>query len=641
MGYTGTTAPIPMGEAGLFTDAPQSVIPVNAAIVANNVTLYNGKLLKSPGSTRYNASQALSSEIVALFDWWPTASTQRLIAATSDGHVYRDTGDATFSSGTALGVVETQKIVFSSIPDSGSVTFSFNSVSTAVGLSVTSATTAAFMQTNLRTIPALANCEVSGTMAAGFLVVMYGTVGNQPMLTTSANTLLTGATPVTFTFTEVAQGGASLGTLTPDTHFCSGGAEVSGNSRKLFMFSSTAQVKVIQADGTALRDMLHPAADWASNFPTFGVIYQGRMVCFGNANDRHRLYISKFNDHEDFTTTATDGTGAASFSIFSGEGDGIVSAIVYKGALLLFKQPFGIYIFQWNGGDLGDPTNFSIDRFSDSFGIASPHATQIALDDLMSGDNSMSVKSLKATNAFGALEAGDYFALAKVRDHIRQNLDGSGLSHMHSLYYPEKEILYFTGRASTTSTHQDRLIQINLSGQTPRISVETKDQPTCLALRRDSNKIQRPIYGAADGYVYLMDQTTRNVANTAYVGEFQTPFSDLSYLDGSLADKTKLFDFLQVTFTATGNWSFYVDVYIDGAFKETVQFRQGSLATLDSFTLDVSRLANLLPQQIRNPLHCSGKTISLRIYNGNLNETFNVERLVLGFRVGGESNRSS
>ena len=650
MSYSGVSVPIPLGQSGLHTDDPHSVIPVNAAVVANNITLYSGKLLKSPGSTRYNTT-VLSDGIMAITDWWPTSTTQRLIAATEDGKIYRDTGDGTFNSATVLNTLEVQKIIGDAPPTGGawSIKQGANTpTGTLAAATLTGAGAAAAVQAHIRTISGLSNVVVSGTWSTGFLVRFDGTTGNQTTLSDNTNTL--SASAVTFTYSEVFQGGATLGTLTPDAHFCAGGAEQTGNPRKLFFFSSTTQAKVVayastasDGDGTNVMNIKAPAADWGTYYPTFGIVYQGRMVCFGNSNDRHRIYISKYTDHEDFTTTAVDGTGAASFSVFSGEGDGLVSACVYKGALLLFKRPFGVYVFNWNGGPLDayDPPNYEISRFSDAFGIASPHAVQLALDDLMGGDNSLSVKSLKATSAFGALEAGDVFSLAKVRDHIRSNLSTTGLPYMHSCYYPEKELLYLTGRATSSSATQDRMIQINLNGQAPKISIETKDQPNCMTLRRDSNKVNRPIYGADDGYVYLMDQSARNVNNASYLAEFQTPYTDFSFMDNSLSDKIKLFDFLQLTYTSTGNFSMYVDVYVDGNFKETITFAQTNVGVLGSFTLDVSRLANLFPQQNRRPMHCSGKTVSFRIYNGNLNETFNIERMVVSFRVGGETNKSS
>ncbi len=633
MAYTGTTVPIPLGQLGLATDDPQAAIAPNAAITANNISLFRSRIEKSPGSSKYSAT-ALSAAVVGLFDWYPTASTQRLVAATADGKLWKDTGDGTWSSSTALATVEVQKISFASVPTSGAWSVKQGANTPTGTVSVLVGTTAAEIQAHIRTISGLSAVVVSGTVATGFLVRFDGTTGNQVMLEDNSNTL--NGTSVAVTYTEVFQGAATLGVLTPDCQFVAGGAEASGSSRKLFFFSSTTQAKVLIGDGSAIGNIRAPAADWASTFPTFGIIFQGRLVALKD----HRIYISKWNDHEDFTTTAVDGSGAASFPIFTGEGDGLVSAAVFKGSLLLFKKPFGIYVFNWNGGPLDEPENVSISRLSDSFAVASPHSPVQVLDDLLSGSMSGSIFSLKATSAYGSLEAGDVLANQRVRDYVRQQLNSIGIPYQHSLYYPEKEQAFFTGR-STAASSQNRMLVLDFSRQAPRMTIETKDQPTCLALRKDSNGIQRPIYGSDGGFVFLMDQATRSVAGAGYNGEFQTPYVDFSYLDGSLADKTKLFDFLQITYTAVGNWPFYVDVMIDGTFVETITYNMSQGIGLGTFRLDIDRLGNITPKTNRRPMHGSGKAISFRMYNNTVNEYFSVERLVVGFRVGAEGNKSS
>jgi len=101
MGYQGQTVTIPLGNQGLLTDINPSDIPITALIRANNVNLGNGNIEKANGSHKYNSS-ALSSGIVALFDWHPSSITQRLIALTSDGSIYKDSGDRLFNGGTAI-----------------------------------------------------------------------------------------------------------------------------------------------------------------------------------------------------------------------------------------------------------------------------------------------------------------------------------------------------------------------------------------------------------------------------------------------------------------------------------------------------------------------------------------------------------
>lgn len=637
MGYVGTIATIPLGQLGLITEEAQANIPPNAAIKANNVSLNSGKLEKSPGSSLYT-STALESDIVALHDWWPTPSSQRLIAATANGKIWKDTGDGTWSSAANLGTTEVQKIAFSATPDAGSVTFSYNSVSASVGLAVVSGTTAAQVQTNLRTIAALANVVVSGTVATGFLVRFDGVTGNAVALTTSANTLTASAVAVTLTFTEVFQGGATLGTLTPDAHFVAGGAESSGRNRKLFFFSSTTQCKVLDGDGSVVGNVRAPAADWTSNYPTFGIIYQNRLIAFGNSNQRHTLYISTAADHEDFTTTTSGITGGdAGFqTVFAGEGDALVSAIVYKGLLILFKKPAGVYVFDWRDTTAAP----SVTKLSDSFGIASPHAALNALDDMFGLTNTNRLISMKASDKLGSLESGDLLKLTKNQQYIRETMNQAGAQYTHAVFYPDRQQALFTMRGYGT-TAQNRILVADFAKEQPRLTVETKDSPLCLTTRKDSNLVLRPIYGTSTGYVYTMDSTTRAVGSSAYTGEFQTPYIDFSYLDASLSNKNKLFDFLQVTYIATGNVNLYVDTYIDGNYMQTLTYPQVYGAVLGTFVLDVNRLGEITARSMRKPLKGSGRAISFRFYNSAVNESFKIERIAVSFRVSGEQSKSS
>lgn len=526
MGYSGFTVPIALGQVGLITDDPISSLPINALSKANNISFQNGRLSKSLGCTKLN-STALSSDIVALFDWWPTSALQRTIALTDDGKMFRDTGDGTFTTQTAI------------------------------------------------------------------------TTG--------------------------------LGALTTDSHIISGGQESAGRSKKMFTFTNGInQIKVLTADGTSNANITAPSADWAAaNYPTFGVLYQNRLCVMGGASNKHQLYFSTTADHEDFTTGSPP-----TFSVFPGEGDGILSAYVYRGMLFVFKKPFGAYIL-----DGRDPStsNWTLSRFSDAFGVGGPHSILQMLGDLVAGNSNGSYTSLQASQNFGDFDAGDILQNAKVEEYIRDQFNFTGIPYSQCVYYPEKKIALFTGQSSSTLT-RDRMLAIDVARENPRISIITKDSPNCLALRKDSQGISRPMYGDASGFVYLMDQATYNVAGTSFLGEFQTAYTDFGQVDQSLAGKNKIFDFLEVNYVPTGNNNFYIDVYVDNEFRQTLTFAQVLGVGLGSFELDEDALAgdpsgNRNRKQLKS---CTGNKISFRVYNNSSNEAFQIERLIVSFRLSAE-----
>lgn len=87
MAYTGTKVKIPLGEIGIMTDIAQDKAPPYALIQARNITFVNGTVQKAPGSIPWNRTP-LPSPIVAVRDWWPTTTKQRMVAVTANGSIY-------------------------------------------------------------------------------------------------------------------------------------------------------------------------------------------------------------------------------------------------------------------------------------------------------------------------------------------------------------------------------------------------------------------------------------------------------------------------------------------------------------------------------------------------------------------------
>jgi hypothetical protein len=99
--YIGVQAIIPVGGLGLLTDTAPGSLPLGALIAADNVVINQGTVQKAPGAYVYNSTE-LDGAIVGLRDWWPDPFTQRLIAVTAAGSIYKDNGNKSFSGGTAI-----------------------------------------------------------------------------------------------------------------------------------------------------------------------------------------------------------------------------------------------------------------------------------------------------------------------------------------------------------------------------------------------------------------------------------------------------------------------------------------------------------------------------------------------------------
>lgn len=520
MAYVGNIAHIPVGSLGLLTDLPPGDIPRGALIKANNISFETGAITKAPGARKYNAGQVLPASVVGLFDWWPNTATQRLIAACSNGSLYRDIGDMTFSGATAI------------------------------------------------------------------------------------NT--------------------GLGTLTPCCMFVEGGQEVANNDKKLFFISGQSQVKVLSGDGTTFENIASPATDWSgSNFPTVGVIHQNRLWLFAG----QQSYASDTADHENFLTNyLTD-------PIYTGEGGNVIGAHVFKGRLFCFKE--GGFVYYLDDSDF-DSSNWVWRKLASNFGLASPHGIVEVMNDMIAVNESGSPISYAGVNSLGDIESADLLRLLQIEDFYRHNSSLSGLENLHSLYYEAKKQLFFTGR-TTYRTTNNLLLHIDYNKDQPRVALWNKDQAECLALRKDIFKVQRPIYGSNDGYVYLMDQEDRLTGSTAYTGQFKIGHTDFRWLDEKIASKNKLFDYLAIEFVPQGTWNLSVDVYIDGNFSETISFAMDVRDDgLDTFTLDTDLLGREEAQTIQMPLHGSGRRISFDCYQAGSNQNFHITCLTVGFRVSAE-----
>lgn len=533
MAYAGQIGHIPLGAIGLLTDVPPGDVPRGALIKANNVSFETGLVTKAPGSLRYN-TQVLPAGVVALFDWFPDPASQRLIAACSDGAIYRDIGDRLFSD----------------------------------------------------------------------------------------------AVPVK----------SGLMDLTPNCMFVEGGSETALRDKKLFFFSGTNQVQVLADDGATFAEISGPAADWVTpNFPNVGLVHRGRMWAFLG----QRAYASDTGDHEN------QASNNLTQSIYPGEGGNITGAFVFKGRLFSFKE--GGFVYYLDESD-SDSDNWNWLKLASNFGLASPNGIIEAGNDLIAVNEAGSPTSYNAVNALGDIESADILRLLQIENYVRQVSSLSGVKSLHAIYYEAKKQAFFTSR-TTYRTTNDTLLHLDFNMDRPRAAFWPKDQADCLAMRKDINGIERPIYGSADGYVYLMDREDRQVAGAAYKGEFKIGHTDFRFLDEKVAHKNKLFDFLAVEFKPLGSWNLSVDVYIDGDFVETIPYSMDVRDDgLDSFTLgdgvdaddtdadgeDGDALGREETQTIHMPLHGSGRRISFHCRQSGDNQNFAIASLTVGFRVSAE-----
>lgn len=452
------------------------------------------------------------------------------------------------------------------------------------------------------------------------------TATQRMVVVTSAGTILKDSGGGTFSTTLAS--GLTVSDTVP--MFVEGGKEAAANNRKLFIFTGQNQVKVLSGDGATAASIAIPPADWTSNFPTTGTNHEGRLWAAGNSNDPHRVYYSTATNHEDLT-----GAGSGSISVYPGEGEKIVSILSFKGLLVCWKFPVGIYYI-----DTTDPTiaNWKVKKLSTGTGGVSPLGYVIADDDVLFMDASGNFQLLSTVTEFGDVSSSNLSQRAQMNTFVRDNINFTGLNKCRAAYYGFKREAHFALFGSSATTNNRRIV-IDLNGQVPRFRFSDRDTNHTIWLRKDTDNVPKLLMGSSGGFVYKLDQVTTAKDGLGYNSTFQSSHTDFSHVDPVLATKQKQGQFLELVVEPTGNWNLAVDIYWDNTYSQTVYFNMGtSGAALGSFTLGTDTLGGDAVLNRKQRISGGGRRFSMSCSNSGANENFSVARFYLHFVVGDERN---
>lgn len=415
--------------------------------------------------------------------------------------------------------------------------------------------------------------------------------------------------------------------------FIPAGGEIAGNNRKLFILTAS-QPQIMDGDSKERRNIPQAkrALDWTgSNFPRNGFKTQGRVVLYGCPSNPHRLYISDDDDHELFV-----GTDTATLEVFPGSGNRVISHFRYKGRLFLVKEPFGLYFL--NDSD-PDPAQWTIQPSIEKFSAASRLSCLEVLDDAIVANGNGGLTSLSATQKFGDVTYGEVFRNLRCERIQRSLMNNQGNFLRSSIYWSDRKTAMFSYQ-SKGSSKNNYICNLDLQDpQNPKVIWSNKDQANYLALRLNNSGVEIPIYASDDGFVYVMDTSNRSVNGVGYDSYFTTTDLDFGFADPNVAERRKNFQFLEITFQPTGRWNVYAEIFIDGVYKETLRFMTSYGPVLDDFELDTDRLSGRAPRSIRKEIHGSGRRISVKIWNGEPNQNFEITSIKVYFKVSGNDQK--
>lgn len=425
-----------------------------------------------------------------------------------------------------------------------------------------------------------------------------------------------------------------------------GGAESAGANKHLFLANGTNPPYQVDGSSTSLFPLSAPPADWATVGPITLCLHNNRLWGLKD----HRVYYSQATDHTNFT-----GAGSGQIAVYPGEGQYGIQLMSFKGLLIVWKYPQGIYAVNTTAVD---PANWTVSRISGTIGTASTRSAVMIDDDVLFLDQGGNVQLLSGIQEYGNLGSRNLSQVHKMGDFVRQNVNLSRLAYAQTVYYAAKREVHIALASSGSLVNDRRLVVDFNSPQTPRFRWSTKDTCQALWLQNDIYRVPRPYSGDNVGHVWKLDQEPRTKTGSSYNGIFQTAHTDLSFLGGEYAARRKEGRFLELTVAPRGTWTIYVDVYWDGRYTQTIPFDYGSGGfVLDQDQLDVDVLGGVVPgagiqlgvfvlgthslaqwllATVKKRLAGGGKRVSFKIYTAENGSDFSIGRALLYFKPGNE-----
>jgi hypothetical protein len=412
--------------------------------------------------------------------------------------------------------------------------------------------------------------------------------------------------------------------------FCEGGKEAAANNRKLFIFTGKNAVQVLSADGATTTDLATPPADWTAGKPTFGTPHEQRIWAGGNTNDPHRIYYTMPTNHESFT-----GAGSGSISIYPGEGEKLVGAISFKGLLIAFKYPVGIYAIDTTSPSVA---NWRVNKVSGTVGLANENAFAEMTDDYLAIlTPNADVRVVSASDVFGKFNAPSLTDHRYMNELMRRELQHLYSAKWRLCWYGKKRELHIACTSQASTTNDTRLVADMTFPTNPRWRFSNRDTCASLWTRVGSDTQSQLVHGDHAGKVWLMDTDTRSKDGAGYSGEFKTAETDLSQVDPRLATVRKNGKFIELTMEPKGNWDVLMEIHWDGKYSQTISFNMGSTgAALGSFILGTDALGGEQLLQRKRRITGSGRRISIKGKNSQPAQDYAISRALLHYSIGND-----
>lgn len=408
--------------------------------------------------------------------------------------------------------------------------------------------------------------------------------------------------------------------------FTRGGSEVLGRSRQLFYADAKNQERVLVGDAASMSALSGPVAEWTGTYrPRQFVIHQGYNWGFGNMNTPHLVFRSLDTNHQDFTTTRF------AIPIYSGEGEYLAAGASFKGNLILWKYPDGVYVYDTSDAD----TTKWFTRKIGTGGIAGPNCFCALENDILWVDPFGGWHLISAAQEFGNVRSEDISA-RKLGRYLPNTINKDQLPFGDLIYYSDKQQVRFACSALGRVPKELQIVMdvADAAGAGERWDVDDRDRNEALFLRKKSGILIPAMIDEA-GLLWELDRPDRNKDGAGYTFEWWTHDTDFRQVVPSLTGKIINACFLQVLYdprTATGVHTF--ETWGDGTKRTTLNpTLSGSGAVLPvtlPFVLGADSIRVTLPQRLRG----QANRWSFRGYGTQAGVDTSIAGLIFGCHAG-------
>lgn len=420
--------------------------------------------------------------------------------------------------------------------------------------------------------------------------------------------------------------GTGFSTLVENVIWLEAGQETAGAPKKTILINGIDLPVYISGTGTTFSSFTSTPADWTPGHrPVAGIIHEGRAwYAMG-----HRLYYSTVSDHTD-----VDGTGSGVFVVFPGEGREIRGLLSYKGLLLVFKHPVGVYAIDTSSPDV---SHWTVSRITGAVGVAGPRSVCAIDNDVLFLDPSGDYHLLSAVQGYGDVAPRPISKETFLRDVLLQRFNYNYVHRTQLIYDPQWNQVHTTWVLFGELNVYGRLV-VDLSlRDVARFRFVDRDDLASMWVGRSTSGAPTLYGGSTDGVVWELNHPELAKQGEAYSATAEIAPTDLGYLDPMIAAKRKNGDFLELVADSSESQIVVVEILWDNRPVQTVTFSFGSGGSaLGSFVFGTSTLAGFGGRSVKRRITGSGTRFSFRVRNGMAYQNFSLVKAFLYFRVADE-----